>query len=130
MGAGQVTAATAPMVAGAVAQRFGLYMRQAREDGELVAIGLQRLEDGRQGKALAGRGGRPVLHHHAVGRVDHLQALARCGRFFRRPGAEDHGLQQRQRHRGAHAAQHGAAAHRLACDHHVSEVLLMENGTL
>ena len=118
MDAGQIAAAAAAMVARAIAQGFGLDMGEPGEHRDLVAVGFQGLEDRRVGKACFTGGRGPVLHHHAIGGVDHLQALAGGCCLLGGLGAGDHGFQQRQGHHGAGALQKATAANRFLGDHH------------
>jgi hypothetical protein len=129
--ASQIGTAATAVIAGAVAQGFGLAMVQVGDDLELGAVGLQRLED--RGDLIVGtRLGRgPVFHLHAVGGVYDMQALARGmlglgGDAARR----HHGFHERQRQDGASASQQGTAVHGFAGDDHFAGVLLMTKGVL
>ena len=77
---------------------------------------------------LGGRG--PVLHHHPVRDVDDPESLhRRGGRVPDGRKRRHHPVEERQRERGAQAAQHGAAWNRLSGDDHDSD-LRMRNGVL
>ena len=81
---------------------------EARQHEQLLAVRRQRLEDGRQLEAAPFRPRRPVLHGHAVGHVERLEAVRRplrgvCAQRERR----HHRVQQRQPDGCPQASQNG-----------------------
>ncbi len=86
----------------------GLAVREAADHREPVLAGCERRQCRDSGKSWPARAGREVLHDHAVGHVQGLQALRSRG-DVRCAGAGKHGFQQRQCHDRAQATQHGAA---------------------
>ena len=118
------------MITRAVAQRLRLGMVQAADNGEMLAIRLKRLEGRGRDVVFAQFLREEIIHVHAVGHVDNLQALAVAGRRLGGIRTGDHRFQQRKREQGAHAPKQGTAGERLAGDNHLSGVLLMSKGTL
>ena len=87
---------------------------QARDDDHLVSVRLQRLEDGRQDKVLAHALRRPERHGHAVGDVEGLKAMCRlAGRNRAHRERGHHGVEERQRERGAETTQNRATRQRF-----------------
>jgi hypothetical protein len=115
------------MVAGAVAERVGLQVRQAAEDGDLVLHAGKGLEDGRQVEAGANGGGHPLILDDAVGDVHEAEAwrgLQALGGHSRH-----HRVQERQRHGGPHGLQERPPRQRLLRDEH-QLASLITNGRL
>ena len=115
--AGEVRRGGARVVAGAVAERHAVLLRQAGEHEHVVLVRGQRLEHRRQLEARAGALRRPAGHRHAVGHVREDQALraaGRCGLGERRR----HGVEHRQGDGRAEAAQERASRQVRAGDDH------------
>ena len=120
----------AGMHAGAGGGRRRRVVGEPREHGDAIAERLERLHRRREREAGTLLRGRPLLHHHAVRHVDHAEAERRlCRRLRRRGERRHHAVQQRQRQRGAEAAQNRAARQRHPGDDHDS-VLRIWNGAL
>ena len=106
------------------------HVAQAAHDDDVLAQRLDRLEHGRHRVVRAAVSfGMEVRQEHPVGHVDEAQAqgpgAGRCGRERRH-----HGIQERQRNRGAHAAQEGSAFEReLRDDHRFTSSILRCCGT-
>ena len=89
---------------------------EARQHEHLLAERCQRLEDRRQLEAAPFGLRQPVLHRHAVGHVERLEAVHRLAGGARpRPERRHHRIQHRQRQSGAHPPQHGASRQRFRC---------------
>ncbi len=118
MHAGKEGGGGAGMIAGTIAQRAPGVVSQPGEHHQVLAVGLERLENARKFKLAARNRGGPVLHDDAVGHIDECHA-ARCVRGEASRGGESrrHRIQQRQSNGGAHAAQEGAARKVLPGDH-------------
>ena len=117
------------MTGGTIAHGVGAGVTKAADHCDVLAVRRERLE--RWGKHQAGGGaGRTVrLHHHAVGRVEDLQALGphrKVGGFRR----WRHRLEERQGDQGPETAQHRAARERLAREPHFDAVLFNMKGSL
>ena len=88
--------------------RFGRLVAQTRDDRQVLAERLQRLEDRRHLVVGARLRRRPAVHDGAVREPDEREALrGRAGRRLRpRGGGGIHRIQQRQRDAGPRALQH------------------------
>ncbi len=92
---------------------------QAADHGELLLEGRQRLQNRGEIEGGAFRLGRPMLHDRAVREVDEAHVRRGSGRRCGQRGARrNHGIQQRQRHGRAHAAQERAALEMFLGDEH------------
>ena len=95
-----------------------LHAIQPGEHEHAVLEGRQRLEYRREVERTLG-GRCPGGHDHPVGHVGHTQAPDRRRRRLRERGERGHHrVQQRQRHRGACAAQERTPRQRRLRDHH------------
>src|SRR5207244_4352243 len=87
----------------------GLFRRtigQAREHGDVLAEGFQRLEYAREREIPAGRFRLPLVHDDAVGNVYHRQAAD----LVRGSGPRGtHGVERRKSNGGADTPQQSAA---------------------
>ena len=93
-----------------VCRPVGVLVLEARYDRELVLEWLERLEDLRQIEFGAFLGRRPLVHDRAVREIDEAHPRERLrGGLRERRTRRDHRIEQRQRDRRAHAAQHGSA---------------------
>ena len=128
---GEERAGDAPVAAGGVARKLG--GGGVVEPGQYlqpVAERFQGLQDRGELEPAALGGGGPVVHDRPVRDVHHPQPRLRPGRRpLERGQGRDHPVQQRQGHRGAEAAEHGASGKRLSGDDHDSD-LLSWNGRL
>ena len=118
--AGEERRRGAHVIAGALAVgRKRRLVRQAGDDEQPVAERRERLEDRRQLEARAVGRRRPLLHLDAVRHVDDRQP-ARRRRTRPRAASErrHHAVEQRQRQRGAEAAQERPAGQRHLGDEH------------
>ena len=105
----QPHAAGPRMLAVAVAPRLGLPVGEAGRDDHLVLDGGERTQNRRQLQGAVG-GRSPLRHVGPVRDVDEAQPLRRArGGAGERGGRGHHGVEQRQRQRGAGAAQKRAA---------------------
>ncbi len=111
MDTGKPGSGRARVIAAAIAFGIGFQLRQAGEHIHAVAHRLKRLQNRRQLVVCAGLRGDPLLQNDAVGNVDESQARRRLGRLGGK--RRDHGIQQRQRQRGAQPSQEGSAVKRL-----------------
>ena len=89
---------------------FPGFVAQAADDGEVLAIGLERLGDKRKLEIPADLLGLPLVLKRAMGKVDEAQPRGRLGGGLRhcRAGG-DHGIQQGQGDRRAGAFKQGAS---------------------
>ena len=112
-------------VAGALAGPRGADAVQSREHHDLVADRLERLQGRRQLEAGACRLRGPVLARRAV-RHDHdAKTLGRHRRGLAGRGqGRHHGIQEGQRERRPHPAQHGAPRDRLLGNEHQPALLV------
>ena len=88
--------------------RFARLVPQPRDDRQVLAERLQRLEDRRHLEAGAGLLGRPPVHDGAVRKPDEGEPLRRRAGRGGGPhgGGGIHRIEQRQRDRGSNAFQH------------------------
>ena len=115
MNPGQEVGARPSVVAGAVAQRVAVLRREPGQDQNVVAEGLQGLQDpGELEVGARGRGG-PVRLGDAVGHIDEGKA-ERLAAPARRGEGRGHGVQHGEGHRGPHAPEDRAARQVLARD--------------
>ena len=117
--AGQPDRGRTRMIAGAVAERVGLQVRQAAQHGNLVADVGERREDRRQLEAGAGGRRDPLVLDDAVGDVDEADARRRLARRRQR---RHHRIEHRQRHRRAHRPQERPPGKRFLGYEHRSPV--------
>ena len=113
MHAGEPRCARARVFAVAVAERFPLFLREAADDRQAIAIRRQRRENRRELELRARTLRRPeiegVVHRDAVRHVDESHAChGRCGALQRRRKCRHHRIEQRKRKRRAHASQERA----------------------
>ena len=96
---------------------------ESRHDEQAVAEWLQGLQDRSDLEPRARRRGNPLLHHDAVGDVDDAQPPHRLRGSPAEGGQRrHHAVEQRQRERGADAAEYRAARESLPADHHDSDL--------
>jgi hypothetical protein len=91
------------MIAVSIAEVVGLPMRQSAQDRDVIAHRSQRAEDRRQFEIPPGRLRHPHRLNRAVRNIDESQSY----RGLDRPRGQrrHHGVEKRQRHRCAYAAQ-------------------------
>jgi hypothetical protein len=83
---------------------------ETADDRHLLLERFQRLEHGTELERLALGGRRPLRHDRAVRQVDEPHVhLGGGGGLRERRAGRNHRVQERQRDRRAHAAQHRAA---------------------
>jgi hypothetical protein len=125
--AGEPRAGAARMVpVGSVSQHVGLMLCETADRDHLIPERREGRQDRRELEVRAFTDGPPVVHadevhRDAVGQVDEAEAAHSPGR--RRGQCRQrrhHRVEQRQRQRGAQAAQEGAAWQRHPGDEHVS----------
>ena len=110
MHAGEEAGVRPRVVAGAVAERARIDVRESAEHGEVFPQWLERLQDRGQLELVAQRRGRPVFHVHAVGQIekDHAPRRAADGCRGRLHHARQHALEERQRHAHTESAEEAA----------------------
>ena len=117
--AGQPRRRGAGVVADALAlARDGDLVGEAAQHVDVLAHRGEGLEDGGELERAGRARRRPRAHLDAVGDVDRAEAADRGGRGV--PGRGEgrhHAVEERQRERGAEAAEHGAAGQCLLRDH-------------
>ena len=117
------------MVAVAVAERVGLPVRQTAQHQQPIAERRERAENRREVEPGARRGRHPLLLNHTVRDVDEAEPARRAGGGLRqRRRGRNHGVEQRQGHRGAQPAQERPSGqHHFGDDHWA---FLIWNGVL
>ena len=129
--AGQERAADASMAARRLARAPNpRLVVEAAQHQHAITVRRERGQDRAEREVGSDGGGRPVLHHGAVPRVEDAQAPDGAGRRVADGGERrHHAVEQRQRDAGAETAQDGPARERLPGDDHGSGLLIV-NGTL
>jgi hypothetical protein len=109
MRSGQEARARSRVIAGTVALRLGIHMRQSAEHRQSRHERLQRLQARGQRIERADVGRKPLRPIHAVGKEDECNALRRRSRRAAGEGAVDgqrrHRLEPGQRDRATESAQ-------------------------
>ena len=96
---------------------------ESRHDQQAVPEPLQRLQDRGDLEPRTRRGGNPLIHHDAVRHVDDAEPPDRLRRGPAKGGQRrHHAVEERQRQRGADAAEHRTARESLPADHHDSDL--------
>ena len=127
LNAGEVGAAAAPMVAGAVEKGAAAVVGQIAQMQHVVFEGGQRLEGAGQFAKLAFVVRVPVLHHDAV---RHIKEGEAHGRFGRGREGGHHGIEEWQGDgRRTHATQYRSARKCFTGDVHLVRYLLRCGGT-
>ena len=108
---------------GGAGARAGPGVVEAAQQQQPVAVGGQRLERRRELERAALVRRCPLLHDDPVRHVDGAEAGRRPGRGPGERGERGHhAVEQRQRQRGAHAAEDGPAGEGFLGDHHDSDL--------
>ena len=73
------------------------FIRKARDDQEILAKRLERLQDAREHEIFSSLGGRPLIHDDAVRNVHDAEAKrGPCRRVGGRSQGRHHAVEQRQ----------------------------------
>ena len=109
--AGEVARPGPRVVAGTVAERAAPVVREPAQDRDVVPVGSHRLQHAGQRRRQRSDGtigrGRPLVHDDAVRHVDEDHPVRRRGGVRRARERRHHGVEERQRQRGADAAEDG-----------------------
>ena len=100
-------------------------MIESGENGEIVAVRLERLQDAGELIVPANTGGGPILHDGADREVGEQETQRRFARRRGHGGGRHHRIEQGKRNRRAHPAQKSSPGQALTLKKHRGHDLLV-----